>query len=98
MEHGLEMASLFLSLFPILPWPADSWMGSHTFPSAGPRSSSSSAVFRVILKSCSSGESAGKKSSVIIISSIMLKGAAAFPLSIKIIFVFHAQEAEEKVA
>lgn len=27
----------------------------------------------------------------------MLKGAAAFPLSIKIISVFHAQEAEEKV-
>lgn len=28
----------------------------------------------------------------------MLKGAAAFPLSIKIVSVFRAQEAEEKVA
>lgn len=33
MERGLEMASLFLTLFPIPLWPADSWKGAHTsFP------------------------------------------------------------------
>lgn len=33
MDHGLEMASLFLTFFPIPVWPADSWKGSHTsFP------------------------------------------------------------------